>query len=88
MAERIIESIWNLAGFKVGSMRVPDCGQVAVMRRGVNRAGLGASGALLRALQISLDFPASLPPEIHPTFMVFKYLQVEEGMAGGWGWIL
>lgn len=50
VAEKIIQLIWNLAAFKVGSLREPGCGQVECMRREVGRACLGAPGAVLRAL--------------------------------------
>lgn len=52
------ELIWNLAEFKAGSLRVPGCEQVAGLRRGVGRAGLGATGAPFWASQIGLDFLA------------------------------
>lgn len=50
--------IWNLAGFKVGSTRIPGCGQVAGKMRGVDRAVLGAPEAPLPALLTGPDFPA------------------------------
>lgn len=50
--------IWSLAGFKVGSTKIAGCGQVAGMRRGVDRAVLGAPGAPLPALLTGPDFPA------------------------------
>lgn len=46
--------ICSLTVFKVDSLRVPRCGQVAIMRRGENRAGLGALGVLLQTLPVDL----------------------------------